>query len=125
MKPVCPLAPHEGAELRTFAENQQDDYIPLTASVDRAGVVMSEWEPTENERQLIAAGARIRIWMDTCRPFPLPPLPMPVRLEVTEPTERTIVTGKCGNCDGIQFTLLEVCDECGTSEVVEKLTGSK
>lgn len=84
MKPVCPIAPHEGAKLITFAEDQPE-YTPLTASVDTNGVVMSEWEPTAEELDSLLAGARIRLWMHTCRPAPLPPLPMPVQLEVSEP----------------------------------------
>lgn len=85
MKPVAPTQPHENAVLVTFAENQQHIYNPLTASVDADGLIMSEWELSDDERAAVAKGARIRLWMHTCRPHPLPPLPMPVQLEVGAP----------------------------------------
>lgn len=54
--------PHEGAMLVTYAVNQPD-YVPLPASVDGDGCVMTEWEPTAIELAALMNGARVRIWL--------------------------------------------------------------
>ncbi len=61
MTPVEPTI-HEGAKLVVFAKDQPE-YIPLPASVDSNGLVMTEWEPTEEELIHLLSGGRIRLWM--------------------------------------------------------------
>lgn len=78
MTPVEPSI-HEGAKLVTFAKDQPQ-YIPLPASVDAHGVVMTEWEPTEEELDRLLSGGRIRLWVHTFG-NPL----QPVRVEAIEP----------------------------------------
>ena len=63
MNCVEPYALHEGASLVTFATTQRADYDALPASVDQDGTVMTEWEPTPEERARLAAGGRVRVWL--------------------------------------------------------------
>jgi hypothetical protein len=63
MTPVEPT-PHDGASIVVFAKDQPQ-YIPLPASVDAAGVVMTEWEPTAEELDHLLCGGRIRLWIHT------------------------------------------------------------
>ena len=75
MQPVEPPM-HTGAHLVVFAKDQKP-YIPLPASVDAQGLVMTEWEPTEEERERIFMGGRIRLWLhhtDVQRGRPLTPI---------------------------------------------------
>ncbi|MCR4301807.1 MAG: hypothetical protein NUV51_09370 [Sulfuricaulis sp.] len=78
MTPVQPEI-QEGAELVIFAANQPQ-YVPLPASVDEAGTVMTEWEPTAEELTRLMCGGRVRLWVLTFG-HPL----QPVALEVIEP----------------------------------------
>ena len=78
MTPVEP-ALHDGARLVVFAKDQPQ-YIPLPASVDKEGVVMTEWEPTADELDRLLSGGRIRLWVHTCG-HPL----QPVLVEAIEP----------------------------------------
>lgn len=55
---------HDGAKLVVFALNQPP-YLPLPASVDEGGVVMTEWEPTAEELDRLLCGGRIRLWIHT------------------------------------------------------------
>jgi hypothetical protein len=72
MKPVKP-ALHEGAHELTFAVNQPE-YLPLpasvdrqgtvmTASVDRQGTVMTEWELSPQDVEQILNSRRVRVWL--------------------------------------------------------------
>jgi hypothetical protein len=70
---------HDGAELVVFAKDQPQ-YIPLPASVDASGIVMTEWEPTEEELDRLLQGGRIRLWVHTFG-HPL----QPVSIEAIEP----------------------------------------
>lgn len=63
MTPVEPT-PHNGARLVVFAKDQPQ-YIPLPASVDANGLVMTEWEPTAAELDHLLQGGRIRLWIYT------------------------------------------------------------
>ena len=81
MIPVEPSL-HEGADLIHIAE-EQDEYTTLPASVDADGLVMTEWELTEEELMTLTCGGRIRLWIHTFG-NPL----QPVRLETVAP-ERT------------------------------------
>jgi hypothetical protein len=38
--------------------------------------------------------------------------------------EPTKVDGHCGSCGGIEFVIVERCDECGEEEQVERLRGT-
>ena len=63
MTPVKPTL-HDGARLVVFAKDQPQ-YIPLPASVDGDGVVMTEWELTAEELTRLFTGGRIRLWVRT------------------------------------------------------------
>lgn len=76
MTPVEPLAIPDGARLVVFAKDQPQ-YIPLPASVDASGLVMTEWEPTADELEALLTGGRIRIWLHTFNQ-PLQPLSVEV-----------------------------------------------
>lgn len=78
MTPVEP-AQRDGARLVVFAKDQPE-YIPLPASVDDDGVVMTEWAPTDDELQQLLCGGRIRLWIHTFG-HPL----QPVRVEAIAP----------------------------------------
>lgn len=82
MTPIEPQL-HQDAQLVVFAKNQPP-YIPLPASVDAQGTVMTEWEPTADELERLLLGGRIRLWMlytsvKDGKPF------TPIALEVLEP----------------------------------------
>jgi hypothetical protein len=91
MTPVEP-AIHSGAQLVVFAKDQPE-YIPLPASVDTQGLVMTEWEPTTEELNRLLQGGRIRLWMHHAVGYQLcpkcnatvPKLLSPVALDVLEP----------------------------------------
>lgn len=63
MTPVEPSV-HEGAELRLLAADQPP-YAPLPASVDRDGLVMTEWELADDEFERLLSGGRVRLWLHT------------------------------------------------------------
>ena len=63
MTPVEPTL-HEGAKLVMFAKDQPE-YLPLPASVDASGCVMTEWEPTAEELDRLLCGGRVRLWIYT------------------------------------------------------------
>jgi hypothetical protein len=80
-----PLEPalHADAHRVVFAKDQPP-YIPLPASVDAHGTVMTEWELTAEELDRVLSGGRIRLWLlytsvKDGKPF------TPVSLEVLEP----------------------------------------
>lgn len=78
MTPVEPTL-HANAHLVIFAKDQPE-YVPLPASVDGLGVVMTEWEPTAVELEQLLQGGRIRLWVHTFgRPL------QPVMVEAIEP----------------------------------------
>jgi hypothetical protein len=78
MTPVEPTL-HHGAKLVVFAKDQPQ-YIPLPASVDSDGIVMTEWEPTAEELEMLLSGGRIRLWIYT-----FGQALQPVKVEVTKP----------------------------------------
>ena len=92
MKPVGeglePLDGHGGARFIVIAKDQPQ-YEPLPSLVYPDGRVMTEWEPTEEERGRIAKGERVRlsVWMypqpcGACGVTPRPTL-QPVLVEIT------------------------------------------
>lgn len=64
MTPVTPKELHEGAKLVIHAEHQPE-YNPLPTSQGDDGVVMTEWQPSEDERKILAEGGRVRLWIST------------------------------------------------------------
>jgi hypothetical protein len=76
MTPVVPQGLHEGGRLTIYAEHQPE-YTPIPVSKDANGLLMSEWEPTPEERALLATGGRVRLWIHTYNQ-PLQPLQMEV-----------------------------------------------
>lgn len=68
----------EGAQRVVFAKDQPE-YIPLPALVFPDGTILTEWQPSEEERAAIARGENIRLWIWTCgRTL------QPVALDVTD-----------------------------------------
>lgn len=61
MIPVEPVL-HEGAHLVVFGKDQPE-YIPLPASVDDAGLVMTEWVPTADDLKVLSTGGKVRLWI--------------------------------------------------------------
>lgn len=65
------------AKAVVFAKDQPE-YIPLPAVVYPDGKILTEWQPTEDERQRLARGEHVRLWIWTFgKPL------QPVMLEVT------------------------------------------
>jgi hypothetical protein len=92
MTPVEPTQLHEGGHLVVFAKDQPE-YKPLPASVDANGLVMTEWEPTAEELQMLLMGGRIRLWVHhafggiqcgRCGTM-VPKLLSPIQIEAIEP----------------------------------------
>lgn len=54
----------EGAQRVVFAKDQPE-YIPLPALVFPDGTILTEWQPSEEERAAIARGENIRLWIWT------------------------------------------------------------
>lgn len=87
MNPVQPSLHVDGARFVVFGASQED-YIPLTASVDIDGTVVTEWELTTEESQRLLCGGRIRLMvatMDSDIGAPGHGL-QPVRIDVMVPT---------------------------------------
>lgn len=62
MNPVQ-VSPHEGGHLVQYAQDQ--DYVTLPASIDKNGLVMTEWALTDEELSCLLAGGHLRIWFHT------------------------------------------------------------
>lgn len=63
--------------VRVIYAANQDEYAALPATVDAAGVVMTEWELTAEELAMILEGGRVRLWVWTFN-RPLQPLALEV-----------------------------------------------
>jgi hypothetical protein len=84
MTPINPQL-HPGAILVIFAEDQQEEFTPLPASVGRDGSVMTEWVLSPEERQMLLSGGRVRLWlMNTGVQFGKPLTPMMVEIVAGE-----------------------------------------
>lgn len=79
---MIPIQPQlrEGCRLVIFGASQPE-YLPLPAVVNDSGLVMTEWELTPDELQMIFMSGRIKLWIYTGND----PL-QPVRLEVSDYT---------------------------------------
>lgn len=64
MRPVVPPVTPAGAQRITFAARQME-YEVLPATVDRDGVVMTEWMFTAQDLAVILEGGRLRMWTVT------------------------------------------------------------
>lgn len=64
MKPVVPERGPEGAQFFEIGLGQQE-YQVLPGYRDADGLVMTEWEPSAEDRAAIAAGGRVRLWTHT------------------------------------------------------------
>ncbi len=64
MQPIIPPVKSEGGTLVTIAENQPE-YVPLPAYVDKNGLVMTEWEFSDEEIRMIIEGGKLRLWIHT------------------------------------------------------------
>lgn len=84
MIPITPKL-HSGASLVTFSKDQPK-YLPLPASVDPEGTIMTEWELTANELQSILNGGRIRLTLLFTKVNLGEPL-SPIKLEVLDAVE--------------------------------------
>lgn len=90
MNPLDPRL-HEGAHLVIYG-TAQPEYEPLPASVDNAGLVMTEWLPTAAELQQLFEGGVVRLWLwkgnaHVCQKceHQTPVGMVPVRLETAPP----------------------------------------
>lgn len=85
MNPVEPL-PYEGTRRLRFAENQPE-YLPLSVAIDAKGMVITEWQPTEDELHRLLSGGRVRLCVHTFDPKLGEPghFLQPVSLDVMEP----------------------------------------
>lgn len=79
----------EGTQLVIFAKDQPE-YIPLPALVYPDGKILTEWAPSDAERESIARGENVRLWIwlfpticPTCQHREEPRL-QPVVLDVTD-----------------------------------------
>jgi hypothetical protein len=79
MKPIVPPIKSEGGTLVTIAENQPE-YSPLPAYIDKNGLVMTEWVFSDEEIRTIIEGGKLRMWISTFN-SPL----QPVSLEIVRP----------------------------------------
>jgi hypothetical protein len=86
MTPVEPGC-YDGHRRVLFAKDQAETYLPLPASIDPEGAVLTEWEPTAEELQRLLCGGRIRVWVHTFdRHIGEPGHPLqPISLEALEP----------------------------------------
>lgn len=62
MNAVPPSSMLENGVLIVFGKDQPE-YLPLPASVDPHGLVMTEWEPSADELQALFTGGRVRLFM--------------------------------------------------------------
>lgn len=77
MTPISPVLAPEFADLEVVYAKDQPEYRPLPVLKNKAGVVMSRWKLTEEEREAIEAGADILLSVCTFNQ----PL-QPVRIEI-------------------------------------------
>lgn len=89
MTPVEPDVCPDAWQRITFAKDQPQ-YEPLPACVSPSGAVMTEWEPTAEERAQISAGGRVRLMLFT---FGQPLQPVMVSVAGPPPT---VTCPSCG-----------------------------
>ena len=82
MTPVEPLVRLENGHLVLFGRDQPQ-YLPLPAQVDDRGCVMTEWELTEEEREMLFMGGRVRLFVHCTMVHKGAPM-NPLRVEATE-----------------------------------------
>jgi len=92
MNPVSPPPHTKNACVIVFAKNQPQ-YIPPPASVDNEGTVVTEWELTDDEQEMIFQGGHLRVILmyalsvkecPNCKITNVNPL-SPLKIEVLEP----------------------------------------
>lgn len=79
MTPTEPVECPEGSRRVVYAKDQPQ-YLPLPAIVDPSGIVMTEWELSADELEMLMEGGRLRLYLYTFNQ----PL-QPIRLEVAPP----------------------------------------
>lgn len=62
MTPVAPTEIPTGSRRIVFAEDQPE-YSPLPAAVCPDGLVMTEWELSDDEMARLFLGGRVRVWV--------------------------------------------------------------
>ena len=77
MQPVTPVISEEFASNEVIYAKNQPEYNPLPTIKRSDGVVLSRWKPTDSEREAIAAGADIMLYIWTFNQ-PLQPIAMSV-----------------------------------------------
>jgi hypothetical protein len=95
MQPTTPIVNEHLQQYETVFAKDQPEYKPLSALVSKDGKVITRWQPTEEERRLIAGGSDILL---VCWTFhrPLQPLYMAVtrsEQETLDEVERIIYQG--------------------------------
>lgn len=121
MKPVTPFQAHSGGKIVVFAKDQPQ-YQELPASCDVSGLVMTEWEPTPEEREAITAGARVRLWIYTFNE-PLQPVHVEVshvpsgdesNADAARSERRKKQPGLCEHAWGLPIAGITRCVKCGS-----------
>jgi hypothetical protein len=79
MKPITPIAIHDGARRITYSRMVKDGGR-VDAAIDRDGVVLTEWEFGAEDLARIWRGGTLRLWVYT-KGKPM----CAVELETTEP----------------------------------------
>lgn len=82
MTPISPVLSPEFADLEVIYAKGQKEYTPLPVIKNSAGVVLSRWRLTDEERKAVAEGADVLLSIHTFNQ-PLQPL-QPLRVEIGE-----------------------------------------
>lgn len=69
-------------EIIVYAKDQPP-YVPLPASVDKDGTIMTDWEPTAEELAALMRGGKVRLWILYTKVHKGEPM-NPLALEVVE-----------------------------------------
>jgi hypothetical protein len=83
MNVVEPDKVHSGGSLSLVIYDSKTQEL-LPASVGNDGVVMSEWELTEEEQERLFSGGRLRLWLRL--PIIVTKGVIPINIEALEPT---------------------------------------
>lgn len=82
MNLVEPTKAHPGASLSLVVYDTKTEFL-LPASVGSDGVVMTEWELSEEEQERLFMGGRVRLWLRL--PVIVSKGVIPITLEAMEP----------------------------------------
>lgn len=89
MEPATPVIAPEFQDKEIVYAKDQPEYIPLPVHRTPEGIVLTRWHLTDSEREAVAAGADIFLFLHT---FNQPLTPM--RIEVAECDRDLIATAQ-------------------------------